>query len=175
MTQTPSLRNVFRDSADYPFVRVLEARFEAMLSELEALGPEEFALSPDALTVVAPGYDERGWRYVDLVGGAATDEMRARCPKTLAACACVPGLVNAGFSVLRPGTHLSPHRGELQGVLRCHLGLAVPAGDAALRGGGETRRWEPGRCLVFDDTVEHEAWNRGERDRAVLLVTFAAD
>jgi aspartyl/asparaginyl beta-hydroxylase (cupin superfamily) len=37
---------------------------------------------------------------------------------------------------------------------------------------GETRGWEEGRCLVFDDTVEHEAWNDSEQARGVLLLDF---
>ena len=164
---------MFRDPRSFPFVAALESAWRQVLAELEALGPGAFVPSPDSLTVVPPGYDERGWRYFDLVGGAAAAGTLTRCPHTLATLARVPALVNAGFSVLRPGTHLVPHRGELAGVLRCHLGLVVPKGDACIRGGGKARQWEPGRCLVFDDTVEHEAWNRGEGDRVVLLVTFA--
>jgi beta-hydroxylase len=110
-----------------------------------------------------------------LFGGddALAAANRARCPATVRACSAVPGLVNAGFSLLQPGTHLYPHRGEMTGVLRCHLPLVVPAGDVALRIGGAVHRWLPGRCVVFDDTFEHEAWNRGAGDRVVLLVTFA--
>jgi len=33
----------------------------------------------------------------------------------------------------------------------------------------ETRRWERGKALVFDDSFEHETWNRAEQDRVVLL------
>jgi beta-hydroxylase len=61
----------------------------------------------------------------------------------------------------------------MPGALRCHLALVVPEGDVGLRAGGQTRRWLPGRCLVFDDTIEHEAWNHGATDRVVLIVTFA--
>ena len=50
-----------------------------------------------------------------------------------------------------------------------HLGLAVPD-DCALNVGGEARTWQPGKVLAFDDTYEHEAWNRSERARAVLLM-----
>ena len=82
-------------------------------------------------------------------------------------------MLNAGFSLFRPGTHLYPHSGEIPNVLRCHLPLVVPVGDQGLRIGGETRVWQPGKCLVFDDTFEHEAWNRGDGDRVVLLVKFA--
>ncbi|MGE5183872.1 MAG: aspartyl/asparaginyl beta-hydroxylase domain-containing protein, partial [Acidobacteriota bacterium] len=29
--------------------------------------------------------------------------------------------------------------------------------------------WERGKCFAFDDTFEHEAWNRSGTTRAVLL------
>jgi aspartyl/asparaginyl beta-hydroxylase (cupin superfamily) len=61
----------------------------------------------------------------------------------------------------------------LRSVLRCHLPLAVPAGDLALELDGVALRWREGECLVFDDTVAHTAWNLGDGDRTVLLVTFA--
>jgi aspartyl/asparaginyl beta-hydroxylase (cupin superfamily) len=128
--------------------------------------------SPDALSLAAEGYDERGWLYFELFGRAGLEPGRARVPRIAAACAAVPGMFHAGLSLLLPGTHLELHRGELAGVLRCHLALRVPRGDCALSGGGETRRWEPGRCLIFDDTHVHEAWNRGDGERVVLLITF---
>lgn len=167
--------SAFRDPRAFAFVAPLEARYDAIAAELDALSPDDdFVPSPDSLTTVADGYDETGWSWFPLFGeGEAPERHRLRCPATARACAAVPGLVNAGFSLLRPGTHLYPHRGELEGVLRCHLALRVPCGDVAIRIGGETRGWEAGRCLVFDDTYEHEAWNRGASERVVLLVTFA--
>lgn len=163
---------MFHDPRSFAFVPGLEAACEDVRAELGALGESAFAPSPDSLTTVRDGYDETGWLSYDLWGNGDLEPNRARCPRTARLCAGVPGMVNAGFSMLRPGTHLYPHRGELAGVLRCHLPLLVPDGDLGLSIGGETRVWQPGRCLVFDDTTEHEAWNRGDGDRVVLLVTF---
>jgi aspartate beta-hydroxylase len=39
-----------------------------------------------------------------------------------------------------------------------------------LRVGGETHAWREGRCVTFDDSFEHEAWNRSDRDRVVLIL-----
>ena len=36
--------------------------------------------------------------------------------------------------------------------------------------GGERHDWREGHAVVFDDTYEHEAWNRGSRTRVVLIV-----
>ena len=54
--------------------------------------------------------------------------------------------------------------------VRCHLGLQIPAGECGLRVGKETRRWQEGRSIVFDDFYEHEVWNRTAEDRIVLIV-----
>lgn len=168
--------SAFRDPAAFPFVPALEAAFPAIRRELQALAVTDFVEAPDSLTTVEGRYDERGWRMFALFDPARDlTEHRARCPVTAAACAAVPGLVNASFSRFLPGTHLYPHHGELRGVLRCHLGLVVPEGDVAIRFGTETRRWRAGACLVFDDTVEHEAWNHAAVPRDVLIVTFAVD
>jgi aspartyl/asparaginyl beta-hydroxylase (cupin superfamily) len=52
--------------------------------------------------------------------------------------------------------------------LICHLPLIVPDG-CWLRVGNETREWRDGELLIFDDSIEHEAWNDGTETRVVLL------
>lgn len=163
---------MFLEPRDFPCVTALEAAGPVISAECAALDRRAFVESPDALSLAADGYDERGWRVFELFGRPGLEGNRSRVPRTALTVAAVPGLVNSSLSMLEPGTHLEPHRGELAGVLRCHLALRVPRGDCALRGGGQTRRWEPGRCLVFDDRHVHEAWNRADGERVVLLVTF---
>ena len=38
-----------------------------------------------------------------------------------------------------------------------------------MRVGAETRAWREGEALIFDDSIEHEAWNRSNRTRVILL------
>jgi aspartyl/asparaginyl beta-hydroxylase (cupin superfamily) len=52
--------------------------------------------------------------------------------------------------------------------LICHLPLIVPP-DCRFRVGNEVREWEEGKLLIFDDTIEHEAWNESDEDRIVLI------
>jgi aspartate beta-hydroxylase len=72
------------------------------------------------------------------------------------------------FSVFTPGTHLLPHRGVTNTRVVGHLPLIVPP-DCALRVGDEDHAWQEGQVVVFDDTYEHEAWNRSDRIRVVLI------
>ena len=39
-----------------------------------------------------------------------------------------------------------------------------------MRVGKETRRWQQGCAIVFDDLYEHEVWNRTGENRIVLIV-----
>ena len=98
----------------------------------------------------------------------------ARCPRTLAALEAVPlaRLPNRSptvlFSQLRPGAHIPPHHGMVNTRLICHLPVIVP-GRCRFRVGNDVREWQAGRAWVFDDTIEHEAWNDSDRTRVVLL------
>ena len=57
-------------------------------------------------------------------------------------------------------------------MVRCHLGLRIPAIEEKcwIRVGDEIRYWSEGRCMLFDDTYEHEVENGTEEYRAVLFI-----
>jgi hypothetical protein len=73
------------------------------------------------------------------------------------------------LSAMRPGAHLKPHCSIDDLRLRIHLGLAIPEG-CSIRVANETRTWQEGRCLTFEDSFEHEVWNRSNARRVVLIV-----
>jgi aspartyl/asparaginyl beta-hydroxylase (cupin superfamily) len=72
------------------------------------------------------------------------------------------------FSLLKPGTRIPPHTGVTNVRLVTHLPLIVPEG-CGFRVGNDTRQWVPGHAWVFDDTIEHEAWNDSDKLRVVLI------
>lgn len=98
----------------------------------------------------------------------------ARCPRTSTALDAVPlnrvadHSPEALYSVLRPGAHIPPHTGVINVRLVVHLPLIVPR-DCGIRVGSETRGWTEGRCIAFDDTYEHEAWNKSKETRVVMI------
>lgn len=93
------------------------------------------------------------------------------CPEKKRLVEMIPGMTTVLFSSLKPGTHIVLHVGYPNVVLRCHLGLIVPA-RCALQVKSQTRNWQEGKCLIFDDSVEHEAWNYSEANRIVLVIDF---
>jgi aspartyl/asparaginyl beta-hydroxylase (cupin superfamily) len=74
----------------------------------------------------------------------------------------------AFFSILDAKTHIPPHTGVTNTRLIVHLPLIVPPG-CRFRVGSETREWRTGEAWVFDDSIEHEAWNDSDAPRAILI------
>lgn len=158
----------FYEPGQFEFVSALEANWEVIRDEAAHLPPEGYQPWPER-NLYGEGWSVFGFQFF----GRRFEENCRACPATAALVGKIPGLTTAGFSALAPGTHIRPHKGRPKAALRCHLGLIVPA-DCGLRVGPDTRVWEEGKCLVFDDLLEHEAWNRGTTTRIVLLIDVVA-
>jgi len=106
--------------------------------------------------------------------GARVENNAKKCPLTLQALDACPQPQQLGrtptamFSLLKPQTHIPPHVGVTNARLVTHLPLIVPQ-HCGFRVGNKTREWVPGEAWVFDDTIEHEAWNRSDELRVVLI------
>lgn len=118
--------------------------------------------------------DNIDWSALFLCeNGMVSEAIIARCPRTWEAvqAAPLPRIVNSPtvmFSLLRADARITPHTGTHNARLICHLPLIVPPG-CGFRVGNEVREWEEGKLLIFDDTIEHEAWNDSKEDRVVLI------
>ena len=159
---------MFFENSEYPFTQLLESSWSEIRQELDDLTLERFK----------PWYEKDLYTNLWLVygfyamGKKLQDNCKT-CPKTVAVLEQIPDLVTAGFSALLPGTQIKPHEGFTGVVLRCHLGVSVPEPEkCALKVNGVERSWQEGKCLIFDDTMTHEAWNKGGKPRIVLLIDF---
>ena len=172
----------FFEREDFEWVAALEAQTPAIKAELEALLEDGADFQPyvedepDRPRREFHGlHGDPSWTALYLWRhGRPVEEIAARCPRTMAALANVPMSRISGqtpsvlFSRLTPGAHIPPHRGMLNCRLIGHLPLIVPDG-CTLRVGNETRPWEEGKLLIFDDSFEHEARNPSAETRIVLL------
>jgi beta-hydroxylase len=160
---------MFTNVTGYPSLVRLQEHWKVVHEELLNLSKTYFMDWPERDI-----YSGR-WTVFGLYKfGEKISEHCALCPETTRLVEAIPGLVTAGFSSLAPGTHIAPHVGYTNEVLRCHLGLVAPE-DCGIRVSNETRTWHPGSCFVFDDTNLHEAWNRGKSTRVILLLDFKRD
>jgi aspartate beta-hydroxylase len=172
----------FYDRRQFPWLDAVEAASPAIREELEGVMRERDAFRPYVQSdparprnAQAGMADNPDWSAFYLVKDGATIETNAaRCPRTMAALSQVPLPRISGrtpsvlFSLLRPGAHIPAHNGFINTRLICHLPLVVPRG-CAFRVGNDIREWMEGRAWLFDDTIEHEAWNRSDSTRVVLL------
>lgn len=173
----------YADLAHHAWVAQVEQASEAILAEAEALLAQGQGFGPYVRkTSVRPQGDVHGlledasWSTLDLTEkGEPVAERTGLTPvawQTLSKHAplCdIPGRApSLMFSLLRAGARIPPHTGMVNTRFICHLPLIVP-GNGALRVGGTVREWQFGQLMVFDDSVEHEAWNHADTDRLVLI------
>ena len=163
------------EASQFSWVMELEKNYGAIQRELQAiLGMREFIplfheLSPDQQKISTG----QNWRTFFLMGfGEEADLGWKQCPETMKVLSQIPNIRTVFFSILGPNYHVPPHRGVTKGLIRCHLGLVVPdqRDQCMMRVGDQLCQWEQGRCLVFDDTNNHEVWNNSDQERIVLLV-----
>ena len=107
--------------------------------------------------------------------GEVFEQNARRCPRTTDILDALPLVHIRGhapevlFSILTPGSHILKHHGVTNSRLVTHLPLIIPE-DCAISVGGVEHAWQEGRCVTFDDTFEHEAWNRSDKVRAVMIL-----
>jgi len=173
----------FYDRAHFPWFAELEAATDTIRGELEgALAASKDDFTPYiAYPKGAPvnqwgelNHSRRWSSFFLWKDGARQDGACELCPKTAALLAELPMAEQPGFaptamfSALDANTHIPAHTGSTNVRLLCHLPLILP-GPARFRVGGETREWKMGQAWVFDDTIEHEAWNDADQLRVILI------
>ncbi len=173
----------FYQRALFPWLAELEAATPALQAELAAVLE---AQADDFAPYIAfpPGRPVNQWgelnhsrRWASFFlwrDGARQGGACAACPRTAALLESLPMTDQPGFaptamfSVLEPRTRIPAHTGSANTRLIVHLPLILP-GPARFRVGNVTRPWRMGEAWVFDDTIEHEAWNDADAPRAILI------
>ena len=171
------------ERTEFPWMQELERHTDAIREELLAVLGSDVGFRPFIqVPTEHPGAaywqqlnDSPSWNaFFFYRDGERNADNHGRCPVTSAALDAAPLIRVAEhspetfYSVLKPGAYIPPHTGVINMRLVVHLPLIVPP-DCGIRVGSETRGWEEGKCVVFDDTFEHEAWNRSGQTRVVLI------
>lgn len=170
------------DSQEFDWVSKIESQTDAIRNELLVVLRDQQNLTPyvqakDSDVILRDNtlVNNPDWSACYLwKNGEIQEEMANKCPTTMQALSQIPmdflpkQTPSVLFSVLKPGAHIPPHHGMLNTRLICHLPLIVPDG-CGFRVGNKHVEWEEGKLLIFDDSIEHEAWNKGTETRVVLL------
>lgn len=185
LLHVPSLPAIgFFEDEHFPWITKLESKADVVRDELTALintedgGSFRPYLDYPAGSQLGQTPDlnsSMDWSAFFLwKDGRRMDANCARCPETAALMDEIPlhHVPGSGptvmFSTLVAGAHIAPHTGSTNARAIVHFPLIVPPG-CGFRVGNETREWEYGKAWVFDDTIEHEAWNRGDQTRTILI------
>jgi len=173
----------FLDREDFPWLDAFDAATDEIRAEARAAlaqAAEDFVpyISKPAGAPVDQWQElnnsKRWSTFFLLKNGKRVEDHLARCPRTAALleaaplCAIPGHAPTAFFSVLAPHTRIPPHTGVTNARLIVHLPLVVPPG-CSYRVGAERREWREGSAWVFDDSIEHEAWNGSDESRIVLI------
>lgn len=175
----------FFEREEFPWIAALEAGIPAIRDELLGLMQHDDAFTP-YVQLPPDSPQARDWaivnhsdtwasrhvyRHGDLIASTA-----ALCPRTVALLDTLPIMRIPGhapevlFSVLKPHSRIPAHHGTVNGRCIIHVPLIIPPNCGALKAANEQRTWEEGKCIVFDDSFAHEAWNDSDHTRVVLLV-----
>jgi aspartate beta-hydroxylase len=167
----------------FPWLSELEAATPVIQAELQALLASRMDDFTPYMQIPADApvnqWEElnhsRRWSSLFLwKDGQRQDAVCDACPQTTALLARLPMAHQPGFaptamfSALDARTHIPAHTGSTNVRLLCHLPLVLP-GPARFRVGNETRSWQMGHAWIFDDTIEHEAWNDADALRVILI------
>jgi aspartyl/asparaginyl beta-hydroxylase (cupin superfamily) len=173
----PGLSNQpVHDPSKFWFIGHLEERYPQIRAEIEQVvesGNDPVTPTVDGATLIRQGT----WEQADLFrAGHWQPDVCVRFPVITALAREIPELstFNPGLitvSRVQAGTHIMPHCGPTNAVLRIHLPIKVPPG-AWIRVGDERPAWTEGKCLVFDDSFEHEVRHEGTGERIVLIFDF---
>ena len=150
---------------------------ELLEKNVEAIKDEFFKSKVNS--TIHPGNklltDKGLWSSITLIGAKGVDLNNSKSfPKTIELLSKMPVCRNFGFvafSKLSPKTHIKAHTGSTNLRLRYHLGIQVPEPELVkIRVGEEKKSWLQNKCIIFDDSFEHEVQHNGNQDRVVLIV-----
>lgn len=116
-----------------------------------------------------------GWsKYYLKWYGYTHDSAKRSCPQTVRILETIPSVNGALFTLLPPGSKLTPHSDPFACSLRYHLGLATPnSDDCWINIDGITCSWRDGEALLFDETYVHHAANNTDQYRLILMCDIA--
>jgi aspartate beta-hydroxylase len=172
----------FYDRDQFAWLGAIEAETDAIREEFESVWRADHGFTP--YIEYPPGAPVDQWAELNhsprwsafhlIRNGAEVVENAPRCPRTMALLGETPAPTlinrspNAMFSLLKPGTRIPPHTGDTNVRLVVHIPLIIPE-KTGFRVGNDTRPWRLGEALIFNDTIEHEAWNDSDQLRVVLI------
>lgn len=158
---------------DLPWTKILEDNWEVIKSEVVLLMEQQPTKLKPYFINKSMSFPPKKWKTMGLFFWNFKMHSNCRkCPQTMKALKQIPHLTSASLSVLEAGSNINPHQGDTDAVIRCHLGLTIPAGlpTCGFQVGKDIMPWEEGKALPFCDAQTHTAWNQSTQRRLILII-----
>jgi len=132
--------------------------------------------------------NDGSWRLYGLILNKKILETSKNCPQTMKLLNKVSErILNAGFSILEPGSITKPHVGHNDKFYRVHIPMIIPKNNQKLKTSildkscinkklsvfqveNDFIAWKDDEYFIFNDLCLHNAWNKTEENRIVLLI-----
>jgi aspartyl/asparaginyl beta-hydroxylase (cupin superfamily) len=166
----PHLESSFFDPAEHSWVQYVESHWETIRDELIQVVQRDRGLL-EAYPDLAKTNRRGAWKTAGMMYWTFKSRRFVSVfPKTWDILKQVPHLTSASMLLLEPSSTIRPHIGDTNAMMRCHLGLVIPAPAprCGFRVGGTVVSWREGKILMFNDAHEHTAWNNTDKDRYIL-------
>lgn len=162
----------YYEPGNYPWTAETEKVFEQAISASHGF-LAQFGKTADPYFNKSLMSKKNGWKQGALYfWGKQNNALCESVPEIDRFVRSIPGMLSAGLSLLQPQTSIHAHYGDTDAVMRCHIGIEIPAGlpTCGMKVKDETRGWQRGKWLLFCDAHLHEAWNHSDSERLVLIV-----
>lgn len=162
---------VFFESTDYPSIASIEKAYPIIKAEIEKYIKGEVVIPAKNPNAPQVNYAD-SWQNAYFMNYMwEFPKTRKLFPETYRLLKSHPDITLAGIATLESKGRLFPHCGESNAIIRCHMGLKVPADlpECGLRVKDEKRGWTEGKVICFNDSYNHEAWNNSPEKRVILL------
>lgn len=163
---------------DFPELAPIQQNWQLILQE--ALALKESNEFENTKRKDSSGYYDVGFRTFFKYGwskfylkwyGYTHQSAKNSCPKTVALIEAIPHIKGAMFTLLPPGSKLTPHSDPFACSFRYHLGLATPNDDQCwINVDGQEYSWRDGEAFLFDETYVHHVANNTGKHRLILML-----
>jgi len=174
---------IFYPINDFSQLKIFNANYNDINNELlrliirdQSLSNQEKIFQPWIEHELYSQSNPNGWDIAPfMINGSLIEKNCVLAPYLYEIIKTIPYLVSVSYSLLKPDTHIIPHKGYdeySEKILRYHMGMIIPKGDLGIRVGNEMKVWKEGESFIFDDYQIHEAWNFTNENRYVLICDF---
>jgi ornithine lipid ester-linked acyl 2-hydroxylase len=159
----------YPDVSSIKGIKELEENYEIVLAELQKY-LQQYVFEPQFNTTMVE--KPKSWKVRSLrVWSVEMYEIQKHFPESVKLLSNIDGVINVGFNLLESQASIKLHCGDTNAIIRCHLGLIIPKEDetCAIKVNGEVKNWKRGKVTGFTDAYDHEAWNKTDQQRIIML------